>query len=144
MIRTILTMGLALSATALGAQATSTFLFDPVPRWQEEPELDEVCEVMRRECPAMARLTDIRTSMAYDEIFDVTGRLVGMRMTRSTGCRALDEAQLVGRREFRASFSREGEPDLNEDIRVELAPGVDPTGVRLVQSTDMTIQTGCG
>lgn len=144
MIRTIVTAGLAISATALGAQATSSFFFDPVPRWQEEPELNAVCEAMRRDCPAMARLTDIRTSMAYDELYDVNGRLVGLRMTRSTGCATLDEATLVGQRAFRARFSREGEPDLDEALRVELQPGIDPAGVRVVKSIDMSIQTGCG
>lgn len=144
MIRTIVTAGLAVSATALGAQATSDFFFDPVPRWQEEPELNLVCEAMRRDCPAMARLTDIRTSMAFDELYDVNGQLVGMRVTRSTGCAALDEATLVGQRRFRTGFSREGRSDLNDDLRIELRPGIDPAGVRIVRSTDMSIQTGCG
>lgn len=144
MIRMIAAAGILVSATALAAQAGTDFFFDPVPRWQEEPEIEAVCEAMRRDCPAMGRLADIRTSMEYDQIYDVGGRLVGLRMTRSTGCRALDEATLLGQRRFITTFSREGEPDLNDDLRVELAPGIDPAGVRMVKSVEMTIGTGCG
>ena len=144
MIRMIAAAGILVSATALAAQAGTHFFFDPVPRWQEEPEMEAVCEAIRRDCPAMGRLTDIRTSMEFDQIYDVGGRLVGLRMTRSTGCRALDESTLLAQRRFITSFSREGEPDHNDDLGVELAPGIDPAGVRLVRTVDMSIGTGCG
>ena len=144
MIRTIAVGAALISATALAAQAGGDFFFDPVPRWQEEPDTHDVCEAIRRDCPAMGRLTDIRTTMEYDEIYDVGGRLIGLRMTRSSGCPALDESTLLGQRRFRASFSREGQSDLGEDLRVELSTGVDPAGVRIVRTTEMNIGLGCG
>jgi hypothetical protein len=114
-----------------------------VPRWQAEPENEVLCEAMRRECPDMAALPEVGTSVEYDEIYDADGVLVGMRMTRGSSCAPLDESLLVGRREFRADFHRPGEPDLDDGIRLELRPGVDRAAVRIVKPVEMQVAMGC-
>lgn len=131
---------LGMTAT-IGAQNVTEFEFSPAPRWSKEPETEELCKAIIAECPAL-RTGDIDASMAFDEVHDVRGYLVGIRLTRSTGCKPLDESVMLGRVEFRRRFETD-RPSLN-DMSVELRPGVDPAGVRIVRRVEnMQIGMGC-
>lgn len=134
--------GALLAGTALAAQGAGTFSFSPTPRWQAEPEIEALCEAMRRECPDMAALPEIATSVEYDELYDADGRLAGLRMTRGTGCAPYDESILLGQREFRTSFQRPGVPDLDE-ITLEVGPGIDRNAVRMVKHVESSTGMGC-
>lgn len=102
-----------------------------------------LCEAIRAECSRQFPDGSIDATMAFDELHDVTGRLTGLRMVRSTGCKPLDEATLIGRKEFRQRFEADGAPTL-DDITVELRPGVDAAAVRIVRRVDnMQIGMGC-
>jgi len=132
-----------LAGTALAAASPQGFSFSPVPRWAEEADTEEVCAAIARECPAMAALGSIEAEFGYDALYDVAGKLVGMRMTKSTGCKPLDEHLLLGQRRFTQAFSKEGESDL-DGIRAELAAGVDPAAVRIVKPDGTSVSMGCG
>ena len=143
MIRSGIVIGLLGLGTALAAQGSSGFSFSPTPRWQTEPEIENLCEAIRRECPDMAALPEIAASVEFDELYDADGRLVGLRLTRGTECAAYDESLLVGRREFRQRFSSPGRSDLDDEIRLELGPGVDRNAVRIVRPVEMQVSMGC-
>ena len=68
--------------------------------------------------------------------------LVGLRSTKSTSCRPLDEHMLLGQRKFRTTFTDEGGRDL-EGIQVELAPGTPRDAVRLVRESSTSLSMGC-
>ena len=136
---------IAIAAAALGLVTGSVpegdFTISPTPRWTTEPENEDLCKAIMAECPAL-RSGDIEASMAFDELHDVRGYLVGIRMTRSTGCKPLDEGTMLGRKEFRRRFE-DDRPTL-DDVTVELRPGVDPKAVRVVRRVDnMQIGMGC-
>ena len=115
MIRMMVLAALLTAGTALAAQAGDDFFFSPVPRWPDEPETDAVCAAMRQECPAiMSRAGDVDREVEYDELFDGTGRLRGVRVTRSSGCRALDEYTVSTTRHFFGAMHRDGQTDLGE------------------------------
>lgn len=122
--------------------AGGEFSFNPAPRWPEEPETEVVCAAIRKECPALAGKTDVQAEIGFDELYDIAGKLVGLRLTKSTGCRPLDESILLGHRHFRLAFHHEGEPDL-DDIHVELGPGVNPDAVRIVKRDGTSVSLGC-
>lgn len=130
------------AASALAAQARG-FDFSPAPRWAEEPETEVVCAAIARECPAMAKLESIEAEFAFDGLYDAGGKLTGMRMTKSTGCKPLDEHMLLGQRHFIQVFSKPGQSDL-DGIRVELAPGADAAKVRIVKPGGTSVSFGCG
>jgi hypothetical protein len=134
----------ATSAFAFGAGPPpgSEFQFSPVPRRREEPETDVLCKAIRQECPAFSGKTEIDADIGYDELYDVSGRLVGVRLTKSTGCAPLDEDSLLSRRSFRMEFHHEGQPDL-EDIHAEVGPGVNPEAVRIVKRSATSLNIGC-
>ena len=134
----------ATSAIAAGGERASgpEFLFTPAPRWREEPETEAVCAAIRTERPAFAGKTDIQAEIGFDELYDVTGRLVGLRLTRSTRCKPLDESTLLGHRHFKLAFHHDDQPDL-DDIHAELAPGVNPDGVRIVKRDGTSLSLGC-
>jgi hypothetical protein len=118
------------------------FAFTPVPRWSEEPETEEKCAVVKAECAAMAAADTIEAEIGYDELYDADGMLVGLRLTKSTGCKALDEATLLGQRRFKLAFHRAGSPDL-DDTRLELQPGVNRDDVRIVKAGRTNLSLGC-
>jgi hypothetical protein len=134
-------------AAARDWQAASGFFYDPVPRWTFNPERDldfsdEVCPAIRKDCPQL-QADEFQMSFAYDELYDVTGKLAGVRMIKGSGCRPLDEAIVLGQREFRAKFHKDGESDL-DDIVIEVADGADPGRVRIVRRTDnLQFSGGC-
>ena len=132
MIRILAALALAAGATAVAAQSAGSFFYAPEPRWKSEPEMEEVCVAVRRECPQISDLSEIAATLVVDELYDAQGRLSGLRLERGTGCAPIDESFLVGHREFREGFRREGESDL-DGITVELQPDIDPAGVRLVR-----------
>ena len=135
------TLALGLSA-GLAAQSAGLFEFSPVPRWQTEPESEPLCEAIRAECPSMAAKGSIDATMAFDEVHDVNGKLAGLRLVTSTGCKPLDEAMLVGRKEFRQRFEADGAPTY-DDFKVELKAGINPADVRIVRRVD-NFQIGMG
>ena len=118
------------------------FLFTPTPRWREEPETDTLCAAIHKECPALAGKTDINADIGFDEIYDASGNLVGLRLTKSTGCKPLDESSLLGHRHFRLAFHSDGKPDL-DDIHAEVAAGVNPDAVRIVKRDGTSLSLGC-
>ena len=144
MVRMIVLAALLTAGSALGAQAGDDFLFSPVPRWPDEPETDAVCAAIRQECPAIiSRAGDVDRDVEYDELFDTTGRLRGIRVTSSSGCRALDEYTLVSTRHFIRAMHRDGETDLGE-FSLEVPAGISPEGVRVVHHNRTSNTIGCG
>lgn len=131
-----------LAATAATVSATPEFFFSPVPRWQAEPETEDVCAAIRAECPSMKTSSDINADFGFDELYDASGSLVGLRMTRSTGCAPLDESTLLGQRAFKLAFHKPGVPDL-DNTRMELAKGVNPDDARIVKSSGTNLGLGC-
>lgn len=119
------------------------FQFSPAPRWQAEPEAEDLCPVIRKECPAFAGKSEIEAEIGYDELYDASGQLVGLRLTKSTGCKPLDESTLLGQRHFKLAFHHEGQPDL-DDIHAELAPGVSADAVRIIKRGGTSLNLGCG
>ena len=132
----------AMIALAGAAAAQPSFTFEPKPRWPEDPETEVVCAAIRAECPGALKDGSIETEFSYAELYDADGRLAGLRAIRSTGCRPLDEHLLLSHRQFRAAFSKPGEPDL-DDVKVELAPGTPRDAVRLVKSGSTSVSIGC-
>jgi hypothetical protein len=134
----------ATAALAAGGERASgpQFLFNPEPRWREEPETSTVCAAVRAECPAFQGKSEIEADVGFDELYDASGTLVGLRLTRSTGCKPLDESALLGHRHFRLAFHHDGKPDL-DDIHAELGPGVNPDAVRIVKRDGTSLSLGC-
>lgn len=130
----------ALTATA--ADRPTIFTFDPKPRWDAEPETEEICRAVAAECAAMLKDGQIEAEWAYSEIYDADGYLVGIRSRGTSGCKALDEYLMLSHRDFRGAFSSEGKPDL-DDFTVETAPGIDRSGVRLVKTGQTSASIGC-
>ena len=124
------------------AALAGPFEFTPVPRWAEDPETGEKCAAVRAECPALAALESIEVEVGYDELYDADGMLVGLRLTRSTGCKPIDEALLLSQRRFKSMFSKPGEPDLDA-TRVEMRNGGNRDDVRIVKSGGTQLSLGC-
>jgi hypothetical protein len=136
----------ALSAGLVGAaalaQAAAPFFYDPQPRWVEDPETEVVCAAIVKECPALLKDGEIEAKWGYAELYDPDGFLAGVRSTKSTGCKPLDEHLLLGQRHFRNAFSKPGVPDL-DDIKAELAPGTSKAAVRIVKTSETQVSIGC-
>lgn len=125
-----------------GLAAAPPFAFDPMPRWAEEQETEIVCAAIRAECPGLLKEDQIDAEWGYAEVYNADGKLVGLRSTKSTTCRPLDEHLLLGQRKFRTTFTDDGDPDL-EGIKVELAPGTPRDAVRLVRDSSTSLSLGC-
>lgn len=133
----------ALVALAGAAAAQpSAFLFEPKPRWADDPETEVMCEAIRAECPAQLKDGEIDAEWNYAELYDADGMLVGVRSLGSTGCKPLDEHLVLGQRHFRTIFTKPGRPDL-DDITAELAPGTSKSGVRIVKRGSTSVSIGC-
>jgi hypothetical protein len=132
--------GLALAA--MTADRPATFSFDPQPRWQEDPETEEVCRATQSECAAQMKDGQIDSEWGYAELYNADGYLVGLRSLKSTGCKPLDEHLLLSHRHFVTVFSKDGAPDL-DDITVEVAAGTNPDSVRLVKRGETQVSIGC-
>lgn len=139
-IAAALAAGLALTATT--ADRPATFSFDPQPRWQEDPETEEVCRAMQSECAAQLKDGQIDGEWGYAELYNADGYLVGLRSLKSTGCKPLDEHMLLSHRHFVTVFSKDGAPDL-DGIAVEVAPGTNRDSVRLVKRGETQVSIGC-
>jgi hypothetical protein len=135
-----LVAGLALAA--MTADRPAAFSFDPQPRWQEDPETEEVCRAMQSECSALMKDGQIDSEWGYAEFYNADGYLVGLRSLKSTGCKPLDEHMLLSHRHFVTVFSKDGAPDL-DDITVEVAAGTNPDSVRLVKRGETQVSIGC-
>ena len=131
-----------LVAASAVAQRPAGFAFDPQPRWAEEQKTQAVCAAVEKECAGQLKDGSIDANWGYAELYDAGGYLVGLRSTRSTGCRPLDEHMLLGHRHFRTVFSKDGAPDL-DDIQMEVAPGTNRDAVRLVKSGETSVSFGC-
>jgi hypothetical protein len=136
----VLAAGFALEA--MTADRAATFSFDPQPRWQEDPETEDVCRAMESECAAQLKDGQIDTEWGYAELYNADGYLVGLRSLKSTGCKPLDERMLLSHRHFVTVFSQDGAPDL-DDMTVEVAPGTNPDSVRLVKRGETQVSIGC-
>lgn len=101
-----------------------------------------VCAAVRAECPAKLKDGSIDAEWTYAEYYDADGMLVGVHSLQSTGCRPLDEHLLLSHHHFRTMFSEHGKPDL-DGIRVELAPGIAKSAVRLVKQGTTQVSFGC-
>jgi hypothetical protein len=135
-------MGLAAATAALPADRPASFAFDPQPRWQEDPETEDVCRAMESECAAQLVEGQIDADWGYAELYNADGYLVGLRSIKSTGCKPLDEHMLLSQRHFVTVFSKDGGPDLDE-FQVELAAGTNPDSVRLVKRGETQVSIGC-
>jgi hypothetical protein len=136
----LLFAGFALAA--MTADRPATFTFDPQPRWQEDPETEDVCRAMQTECAAQLKDGQIDGEWGYAELYNADGYLVGLRSVKSTGCKPLDEHMLLSHRHFVTVFSENGSPDL-DDITVEVAPGTNPNSVHLVKRGEIQVSIGC-
>ena len=128
--------------TAMTADRPATFSYDPQPRWQQEPETEDLCKAMRSECAGLLKDGQIDAEWGYAELYNADGYLVGMRSVKSTGCKPLDEDMLLSHQHFVTVFSKDGAPDL-DGIKVEIAAGTSPDAVRLVKSSDTQVSIGC-
>lgn len=135
-------VALTVLGAAVAAEGARPFLFDPVPRWAEEPETEVVCVAIAAECPGLLKDGELDTNWSYAELFDADGVLAGVRSVRSTGCKPLDEHLLLGQRSFRTTFSKPGKPDLDE-ITAELAPGTPKDSIRIVRRGETHVSFGC-
>jgi hypothetical protein len=121
---------------------TSSFSYDPKPRWAEDPETDVVCEAVRAECKGVLKDGSIEADWAYAAVYDAGGMLVGLRSLKSTGCKPLDEHLLLDHRHFLTVFTKPGQPDL-DDVALELAPGTSKDAVRMVKRDTLSVSFGC-
>ena len=143
----LLALSTLAGAAAYDWQAARDFFYSPVPRWAFNPERDldfseQVCPAIRKECPSL-HADEFAMSFAYDELYDATGKLAGVRLLKGSGCAPLDESIVLGQREFRAKFHKEGESDL-DDITVEVVDSASPDVVRIVKRTDnLQFNGGC-
>ena len=128
------------------AGPTGSFSFSPVPRWStrplEEPETEEVCAAIRKECGNLPSVEDIQAAVTFDQLFDANGNLVGLHMTKSSGCAPLDESVLLSQRKFVFTFSKPGQSDIDQ-ITLKLASNVNPDDVRIVRPVEHTVSWGC-
>ena len=131
-----------MAAVAAAAAAAPPFLFDPQPRWAEDPETEVVCEAVRAECAGLLKDGSIDTEFGYVQLFDADGRLAGIRMAKSTGCKPLDEHMLLSEKHFVEVFRKEGEGDL-DGMKLELGPGVNRDAVRIAKPGSTQVSFGC-
>ena len=127
---------------AMTADRPATFSFDPQPRWQQDPETEQLCRAMESECSAQLKNGQIDTEWGYAELYNADGYLVGLRSLKSTGCKPLDEHMLLSHRHFVTVFSQDGAADL-DDIKVEVASGTNPDSLRLVKQGETQVSIGC-
>ena len=132
----------AAGLAAMAAGRPAGFSFDPQPRWQDDPETEELCRAMVSECSGQLKDGQIDSDWGYAELYNADGYLVGLRSLKTTGCKPLDEHMLLSHRHFVTVFSENGAPDL-DDVRVEVAAGVDPDKVRLVKTGSTQVSIGC-
>jgi hypothetical protein len=132
----------AVALTAMAAGRPAGFSFDPQPRWQEDPETEQLCVAMASECASQLKDGAIDTSWVYAELYNADGYLVGMRSLKSTGCKPLDERMLLSHRHFVTVFSKDGAPDL-DNMKVEVAAGAERDSVRLVKTGETQVSIGC-
>jgi hypothetical protein len=135
---------IAAVVTLAGAAAAqpSSFTYEPKPRWAEDPETEVVCEAVRAECQGLLKDGAIEADWVYDALYDADGMLVGLRTVKSTGCKPLDEHEVLDHRHFLTVFTKKGQSDL-DGIRAELAPGTPKNSVRIVKRDSMSISFGC-
>jgi hypothetical protein len=129
-------LGVLLSATAGGEEGVASFSYSPTPRWDGEPEGDMVCKAIKKECPQAWKKKQDEFEIGYELLYDVNGSVSGMRITRSSDCKPVDEYYQMFKRSMLFS------PKL-EDIRVELAEGVKPQDIRIIKSDSTNFSFNC-
>ena len=146
MVKAALLAAAAAAISGAGAIAAQqgAFEFQPQPRWAEAQETEVVCEAMSSECAALLKDGGIDADWGYEEVFDADLKLIGVRSIRSTGCRPLDEHLLLGQRKWVRTFANADGRELDEDIRVQLAPGTPRQAVRIVKQGSTSVSFGCG
>ena len=132
----------AVSLAGGAAAQPSSFAYEPVPRWADDPETEVVCAAIRAECSGMLKKGELNAEWGYAEVYDADGMLVGMRSVQSTGCKPLDEHLLLDHRHFATVFAEAGKPDL-DDVAIELAPGTPKSSVHVVKRGTTSVSMGC-
>ncbi|WP_353228826.1 hypothetical protein [Novosphingobium sp.] len=134
-------------SAALAADQAPPFAFSPVPRWQlpadQEPETDQICAAVRKECPALKGVEYIHAPFGYDEVFDADGHLVGLRMTQSTGCAPIDESMLISQRKFKTTMQEGGQTDFDPADVPETAPGPARDAIRISKPDTTELSLRC-
>jgi hypothetical protein len=132
----------ALMLAGGAAAHTSTFDYDPRPRWAEDPDTRVVCEAVRAECQGVLKDGEIDVDWEYAALYDADGMLVGLHSLKSSGCKPLDEHLVLDHRHFLTVFTKPGQPDL-DGITAVLAPGIPKDAVRLIKRDSMSVSFGC-
>jgi hypothetical protein len=135
-------MAASLALAGMTADRPATFRFEPQPRWQEDPETEDLCKAIESECFSQLRDGQIDSDWGYAESYNADGYLVGLRSVKSTGCKPLDEHMLLSHRHFVTVFSQDGAPDL-DGFTVEVAAGTNPDSVRIVKRGETQVSIGC-
>jgi hypothetical protein len=135
-----LVLGLVVFSTALSQEAAieqieplqtpdpvAPFAYSPTPRWTSEPDREQVCEAVRKECAKAWKGKQGNYEIGYDMIYAANGDVIGMRITQSSTCKPIDEVYQIFKRSMIFTPRLEG-------MHVELDPGVRPEDVRIIKS----------
>jgi hypothetical protein len=129
-------LGLVAFSAAMGEEVPPPFSYSPVPRWSAEPENDQVCEAVKKECAKAWKSKQSAFEMNYDLLYSATGDVTGIRITKSSACKPVDEYYQYFKRSMMFSPKLEG-------MRVELAPNVKPEDVRIIRSDTTNFNFSC-
>jgi len=58
----------AIALAGMSADRPATFSYDPQPRWQEDPETEDVCKAMQSECSGQLKDGQIDADWGYAEL----------------------------------------------------------------------------
>ncbi len=141
MVRTAFWLLLAVTGwlpctSALPEDGAGAFSYSPVPRWTGEPENDQVCKAVKKECAKIWKKKQEEFQIGYELMYDASGAISGMRITKSSECKPVDEYYQMFKRSMLFS------PKL-EDIRIELAPSVKPEDVHIIKSDSTSFSFNC-
>lgn len=137
--RTLFWIALAAVSCLSGSPASADpepFAFSPLPRWTAEPENDQLCQAVKKECADIWKKRQEEFQIDYELLYDSNGAIVGMRIVKSSTCKPVDEYYQIFKR---ATLFN---PKLT-DTHVELAPSVKPEDVRIVKSDSTSFTVHC-
>ncbi len=128
---------IGLAAAAQDAPGVADqFAFSPMPRWVGDPENDQVCAAVKKECAGAWKRRQEDFEIEYELSYQSDGTLSGMRIIKSSSCKPVDEYYQMFKRSMLFS------PKL-EDVRAELAEGVRPEDVRLIKTGQTNFSLVC-
>ena len=76
-------MAASLALAGMTADRPATFSFEPQPRWQEDPETEDLCKAIESDCFSQLRDGQIVSDWGYAESYNADGYLVGLRSVNS-------------------------------------------------------------